>query len=199
MAKLIAFSGGCYSGKTTIMEEIVKEIEHCETAGEIIRGVISESIDKVRADARGYLRLQFRIINSKIWDEWRHRLTNPCDLVLVDRSLADSMFYFTTYVNRSKLTLWDRVLYWGFLMYLKAMTWCAMTFLYSKVILFTPLPTNNCDDTFFRPEQLDNNEEYNGIADILRRYRATREKMIEVSVLDEGTFPYLVSFCRSII
>ena len=104
--KILVFTGGCYSGKTTSMT-IIKEL--LENQGksvifldELIRKYNIESIDKIRKDANKYMDLQYDIISGKIQAELKSYYSNY-DIILVDRSVTDSLFYLTFYVDKNNL------------------------------------------------------------------------------------------------
>lgn len=108
MGKLIVFTGGCYSGKTTSMN-IIKDL--LEKQGkkvlyldELIRNYEIGSIDEIRSNANAYMDLQYEIISSKMQSEIEANSINNSNLiVLVDRAVTDSLFYLTFYVNKNSL------------------------------------------------------------------------------------------------
>lgn len=105
-SKLFAFSGACHSGKTTAIDTLKKWLENqghaCDVLKELLRkqdGI--NDIDKIRANSSRYLALQSKIIREKIRQETEMDSPWP---VLVDRSVADSLYYLTTYTNKHKLS-----------------------------------------------------------------------------------------------
>lgn len=106
--KILVFTGGCYSGKTTSME-IVKDI--LEKRGrkvifldELIRKHNIGSIDEIRKDPNKYMDLQYDIINGKIDSElYSFNNFDENTVILVDRSVTDSLFYLTFYVDKNSL------------------------------------------------------------------------------------------------
>lgn len=99
-----AFSGSCHSGKTTLMAKIKDRFgSRVHVVGECIREHIEESIDAERSYAQGYLKLQQHVINEKIRLEDEALSHADGQLILIDRSLADSLFYLTTYTDTRQL------------------------------------------------------------------------------------------------
>ena len=78
--KIIVFTGGCYSGKTTSMEIIKKLLEEQGKSviflDELIRKYNIESIDDIRKDANKYMDLQYDIISGKIQAELKSYYIN---------------------------------------------------------------------------------------------------------------------------
>ena len=75
MSKIIAFSGGCCSGKTTTLQALAKELEahgrKVVILHENIRVFIDalglKSIDEARENPETYLRIQNKAIREKIY------------------------------------------------------------------------------------------------------------------------------------
>lgn len=98
MAVIIAFSGSSNSGKTTLINRIAARIPGCHILGENIRDyLVDTSIDAVRANAWSYFELQRNVIRDKINRE--NAVKHHDSVILVDRSLADSLWYLTHYTN----------------------------------------------------------------------------------------------------
>ena len=61
MAKLILFSGGCNSGKTTTLKAVASKLQSLgykvNILDEIIRKETNKPIDELRKDAKAYFRL----------------------------------------------------------------------------------------------------------------------------------------------
>lgn len=108
MAKLILFSGGCNSGKTTTLKAVASKLQslgyRVNILDEIIRKETNKPIDELRKDAKAYLALQDKIIRAKIEQEKAAIEDNRTDDVyLADRAVTDSLFYLESYVDKSRL------------------------------------------------------------------------------------------------
>lgn len=106
--KILVFSGSCYSGKTTSINVIKNILESKNKKviflSELIRKYNIVSIDKVRDDSNDYMELQNTVINDKINSEKKAiEDYNKNTYVLIDRSITDSLFYLTFYINKSNL------------------------------------------------------------------------------------------------
>lgn len=107
----IAFSGGCFSGKTSTMEALKSILEKEGYKVVIINEAMREtevaksgmSIDAIRQDANLYFKLQKEIIQKKISQEYEAFSGEPNTIYLFDRAITDSLFYYEFYVDKSKL------------------------------------------------------------------------------------------------
>ena len=103
---LIAFSGSSLSGKTTTMNKLEKLFNESgydvTILSENIREYYDTSIDDIRSDPSLYLKIQIKAINTKIQNE--RNLYNNKNIVLVDRSICDSLFYALHYVNSNNFS-----------------------------------------------------------------------------------------------
>ena len=153
---VIAFSGGCFSGKTTTMEKLKESLEKrgrsVATLSELVRECKIESIDKLRQNPSAYLKFQQDIILEKIDAELICTKLNA-DVVLVDRAITDSLFYLMFYVDKSKLAFDDIALFYGLQNRIRMHMKQAFEQIYSLVIEFSPINAM-CDDKVFRPEQI---------------------------------------------
>lgn len=108
----IAFSGGCFSGKTSAMEALKSVLEKEGYKVVIISEAMREtevaksgmSIDAIRQDANLYFKLQKEIIKKKVKQERDVPYNGEPDTIyLFDRAITDSLFYYEFYVDKSKL------------------------------------------------------------------------------------------------
>lgn len=107
----IAFSGGCFSGKTSTMEALKSILEKEGYKVVIVSEAMREtevaksgmSIDAIRQDANLYFKLQKEIIRKKINQEFEAFNGEPNTIYLFDRAITDSLFYYEFYVDKSKL------------------------------------------------------------------------------------------------
>lgn len=155
MSRVIAFSGGCFSGKTTTMK-IVKE--QLESAGykvavldELIRTATDEPIDKIRKNPSAYLGLQEKVIVAKIQQERKAFEENSNVVYLADRAISDSLFYLQNYVDKSNLTPDEMTRFCTLHEYVVSHVKRAFgEFGYYAVIEFKPLNGKNTDK--YRPD-----------------------------------------------
>lgn len=110
MAKIIAFSGGCYSGKTTALQALAKELEARGVKVAIIEENIRKeldklnlSIDEARNNPNLYFSIQCKIINEKITRELIALKDTSETVYLEDRAITDSIYYFLKYVKYNNL------------------------------------------------------------------------------------------------
>lgn len=153
---VIAFSGGCFSGKTTTMEKLKESLERrgrkVAMLSELVREHKIESIDKLRQDPSAYLKFQQDIILEKI-DAELNCTKLDVDVVLVDRAITDSLFYLMFYVDKSKLSFDDIALFYGLQNRIRMHMKQAFKQIYNLVIEFSPINAV-CDDKVFRPKQI---------------------------------------------
>jgi predicted ATPase len=133
-----AFSGPCNAGKTTLMHKIKAKFGgRVHIVGECIRDKIT-SIDVVRNSTQNYFKLQQKVIMEKIKQEDDALATKKGQLILVDRSLADSLFYTTFYIDIKDLADNQKVEYAKFV---KTITETAKARKrYDMVFMMQPLP-----------------------------------------------------------
>lgn len=163
---IVAFSGSCFSGKTTTMEAlhralINKGYKVC-MLNELIRNIISEPIDQVRKDPAKYFEVQKKIITEKINQE-KHAFKVICDdfiegqhndiIFLADRAITDSLFYLENYVDKSGLSDNKIAEYCEFHEKVRKYAYDAFKN-YTVVVEFVPLEnSDNADE--FRPKNID--------------------------------------------
>ena len=162
MAKLILFSGGCNSGKTTTLKAVASKLQslgyRVNILDEIIRKETDKPIDELRKDAKAYLALQDKIIRAKIEQEKAAIEDNRTDDVyLADRAVTDSLFYLESYVDKSRLDEEGLKLFCKLHSsvheYLKHYFWR-----YSLVVEFQPVAVRELD--LFRPVHVDMMKNY---------------------------------------
>lgn len=165
MAKLILFSGGCNSGKTTTLKAVASKLQSLgydvNILDELIRKETDKPIDELRKDANAYLKLQDKIIRAKIEQEKAAIENNRTDdIYLADRAVTDSLFYLENYVDKSQLDeeglkLFCR-LHNSVHEYLKRYFWR-----YFLVVEFQPVAVREYD--LFRPVCIDMMKDYEAI------------------------------------
>lgn len=165
MSKVIAFSGGCFSGKTTTMNKVKAYLEDAGykvvVLGELIRTATDKPIDEIRKDPTAYLRLQEKIIRSKIEQE-NKALEDKSDTVYIaDRAITDSLFYLQNYVDKSSLSDEDMIAYCK--LHKEVIEHANKVFginesKYFVVLEFSPINGESNDQ--FRPKHIDCSKEY---------------------------------------
>lgn len=157
---VIAFSGGCFSGKTTTLKELRETLKargySVITLDELVRKYKINSIDALREDPSKYLEFQLEVITGKMVAE-KQLLTGSyesVDVVLVDRAITDSLFYLLFYVDKSKLTTYDINLFYSLQKRVIDHIKDAWANIYDLVIEFLPMD-KQCNDSVFRPIRID--------------------------------------------
>lgn len=155
----IAFSGGCFSGKTSTMEALKSILEKDGYKVVIVSEAMREtevaksgmSIDIIRQDANLYFKLQKEIIQKKVKEEIEAFFGEPNTIYLFDRALTDSLFYYEFYVDKSKLD--NKYEYFKFYKWLLREVHTSLTNL-DLLIEFKPLENCNVNDDKMRPANL---------------------------------------------
>ena len=146
---IIAFSGGCFSGKTSTMEALKSVLEKegykVVIIGEAMRETeaakFGMSIDTIRQNANLYFKLQKEIIQKRLNQGYEaFNDGEPNTIYLFDRAITDSLFYYEFYVDKSKLD--NKYEYFKFHEYLLDKV-CSDLNQIDLLIEFKPL--NNCD------------------------------------------------------
>ena len=108
---VIAFSGGCFSGKTSTIEAlekilISKNIKVIKL-NELMRNFTKNlSIDTLRTKfPNRYFKIEKQVISNKISDEEKAKKFYKDDtcVMLIDRALTVSLFYYVNYVRPFEL------------------------------------------------------------------------------------------------
>lgn len=177
---VLAFSGGCFSGKTSAMNILKRRFgDDVVLISEVIREKLKNtpfSIDDVRQKPKAYLEFQFDVISAKIKDELDTLQNYENKLIIFDRALTDSLFYYTFYVDKSTLSNEDLKAYDNFLTMLIETTRFHCENIYDCVVEFKPI-NSFCDDSKYRP----------GSIDIIKNIE---NKMIHM---------YNCSFCKNVV
>lgn len=156
---IIAFSGGCFSGKTSTMEALKSILEKDGYRVVIISEAMREtkvaksgmSIDAIRQDANLYFKLQKEIIRKKINQEFNAFNGKPNTIYLFDRAITDSLFYYEFYVDKSKLD--NKEDYFSFHKFLLSKISSTLNQI-DLLIEFKPLKNCNINDDKMRPAYL---------------------------------------------
>lgn len=165
MSKVITFSGGCFSGKTTTMNAVKAYLEDAGykvvVLGELIRTATDKPIDEIRKDPTAYLHLQEKIIRSKIEQENKALEDNSDTVYLADRAITDSLFYLQNYVDKSGLSDDGMIAYCK--LHKEVIEHANKVFgikepKYFAVIEFSPIHGQSNDK--YRPKHIDFSKEY---------------------------------------
>ena len=156
----IAFSGGCFSGKTSTMEALKFILEKEGYKVVIVSEAMREtevaksgmSIDAIRQDANLYFKLQKEIIQKKVKEEIEALSGESNAIYLFDRALTDSLFYYEFYVDKSKLD--NKYEYFKFHKWLLREVHTSLANL-DLLIEFKPLKNCDVNDDKMRPAYLE--------------------------------------------
>ena len=158
---IVAFSGGCFSGKTTTINKIAEKLKQLGYNVCILNENIRDkkifkkagSIDNIRQDPNSYLLLQEVIIREKIFNE--NKLLglkyDTKTVILIDRALTDSLFYLSCYVDKVNLTSENKEIFRY--LFNSIYTYLSFTKRYDKVLEFMPLKIESIDE--YRPKDLE--------------------------------------------
>lgn len=168
---VIAFSGGCFSGKTSTIEAlekilISKNIKVIKL-NELMRNFTKNlSIDTLRTKFPNmYFKIEKQVISNKISDEEKAKKFYKDDtcVILIDRALTDSLFYYENYVRPIELASYkDKEEYYKFRSYLIDKIKEHFAKIYDLLVEFKPLDAQNNKDNINRPDDaaLSNRYEY---------------------------------------
>lgn len=159
--KFIAFSGGCFSGKTTTMKLAKKIFESngikVVMLDELMRDKKIVSIDEIRKNPVDYLNLQEEIIKKKIEMEKELLSRNDECIVLIDRAITDSLFYMLFYIDKSGLDYKNMLKFEKLYAYVHKYASTVFRDVYDILIEFQPLNSIDCIqacDDKYRPTNL---------------------------------------------
>jgi len=175
---VIALSGASHSGKTTFMSdaetvlgkdnvvcisENIREIEAVKTIG----------IENIRKDPLVYFDIQKEIITKKIRQEMELMIKNENKIILIDRSLADSIWYLTKYVEISGISDGKKAEYFDFLEKVHAQAEHSFALVYDAVFIFPPIRKEELVNDVFRQ-------------DLTYFHKSQEAEFSQIAVLNEG-------------
>lgn len=150
--RLVALSGACHSGKTTALNQIKAHFDtNIDYFGENIRDLIPPglSIDQLREQPDVYVDVLHAAVIGKI-----HREDAAMDddrVTVFDRSLADSLYYFTRYLHVGDLSPDKVILYYEILgNFMESIR----PDRYDLVIFLKPIPIPSTHNDPHRPKEL---------------------------------------------
>lgn len=188
---IIAFSGGCFSGKTSTMEALKSVLKKEGYKVVIISEAMREtgvaksgmSIDAIRQDANLYFKLQKEIIQKKINQELAAFDSEDDTIYLFDRALTDSLFYYEFYLDKNKLD--NKKEYFKFHEFLINKV-CSNINQIDLLIEFKPLNNRDINEDKMRPAYLKeaSYSEYTCIHRLNHFYRRKSEKRLGFFTID---------------
>lgn len=187
----IALSGASYSGKTTKMKEL-KSIykDGLLLSDEVIRST-NINISDVRSNASDYLKFELEVIKRKIENDFNKHIQAQKDnkILLIDRSIFDSMTYFYLYMKPSDLSEEDLKKFSEFDEYLYKEAIPFYNDILNGIFLFKPLKINQeiIKKDQYRQENLNHlqNVEYNMIKSLT--YAHFKKPLNEVEAITWNT------------
>ena len=161
--KVLAFSGGCFSGKTSAINALKRLLSdqgiEVHTGDELVRkNVNAMDIDMIRGNANKYFQFELNVIKAKIeYEQSLHKKYSDNCVILLDRALTDSLMYYTLYVDVNKLSDINLDIYKEFREKLSDATYFSFANIYTHIIEFSPLDTlcYKAEDIKFRPTRID--------------------------------------------
>lgn len=184
-AKLIVFTGGCHSGKTSsinVIENILKQQNKSVISlSELIREYNIDSIDNIRKDPNAYVDIQYNIITGKILAEIDAKASDY-DFILIDRSVTDSLFYLTFYVDKNNLDAEHQQKFIKLFHYLNNYL-KNINNIYSYIFEFVPIRELQENDSF-RPQNLKDFQEieYEMIKKYNNLYFGNNKRYIQINL-----------------
>ncbi len=184
---IIALSGASHSGKTTFMETIKKKYpDNVILLNEEIRNLDIGDIDTIRQSPKAYLDLEIKIISAKIEAENLINSKHNNKIVLCDRSLIDSYFYYTFYVDKSTLDCDDLKKYHAFLSFLYNTMIENCNYLYNYIYFLNPISTLTRQDEYTQKNlSLTQENEYKLMQILSKGVINNKEKFIEYDVIKD--------------
>ena len=162
MSLLIAFSGGCHSGKSTTMTTVAGLLQSKGYEVEVFKEnmhkhLADTTIEELRANPDKYYTVENRVISDRLDAEWDYLTDGKDRIVLIDRAITDNLFYLTNYINISQLRPDMLKSYTNLLQRIigHAKATMPLTFL----VEFKPLP-QKCDDFSYRPKNIDDLKQF---------------------------------------
>ena len=146
---ILAISGAAHSGKTTAIEQLVKDLGEDRVVHntEIIRDK-KINIDEIRKDPIKYLDFEIEVIGEKILQEEKANEENEGKIIFFDRSLIDSYFYFTFYLDKSSFDEINLKKYHEFLGVLTSKINIHIKELYNMIFIFEPIKKQSRFDEY---------------------------------------------------
>lgn len=155
---IIAFSGGCFAGKTTLINALQEELRN---EGRNVRVVAKVrytrpivSIDDIRKDTHEYLKYEEYVTRGMMTLENDAFESRQDDIIILDRTVLDSLFYALFYLDKSALSKDELVTYHNLITDSISHIEFAYENIYDHVIFLSPRAESYRGDTF-RPKHVD--------------------------------------------
>jgi nicotinamide riboside kinase len=170
--KVIAFSGACNSGKTTLIRQVASVLATREinvvSIYDNIHGLIDStglSIDELRKNQQEFFAVEQVAICEKIKNETEAIRSVRNGIILIDRTLFDSYYYLTKYVHDANVTCTP--MFKEFKRYALAAARYASTSIYDKIYILDPI--TSIESNKYRPVNLlrEQLNEYETIKEII--------------------------------
>lgn len=140
---VIAFSGASNSFKTTTINKIKDFFgDDAVVLDEVIRKQTDLSIDEIRSDANKYVDFQIDVITQKINQESEAIQKYDSKIILVDRTLVDSLMYYLLYVDKNQLSEESLKKYSDFYHHLESAVTYSLNEVYDKIVFMFPQKPN---------------------------------------------------------
>ena len=186
MSFIITISGAAHSGKSTCIETLKKHFgDYIVDYSELIRNK-KINIDEIRKDPVKYLDFEIEVITEKIEQEEK-AIYEGNKIVLFDRSLIDSYFYYTFYTDKAQFDEIDLKKYHEFLAFLTRKTYEHSNDLYNTTFLFKPIVELKRQDEFTQQYlKYTQENEYNFIKNMTYGFMIKKYyKIVEIDVVEE--------------
>jgi uracil-DNA glycosylase/predicted ATPase len=201
---IFAFSGSSCSGKTTFAKYL-KDIlgDGVVFYDEMIRDILDNektTITEIRKDAKKYFNIQVKVIFDKMKQE-DFALENQKDkIVIFDRSIVDSFYYFTHYIDKNILTGKYLEKYNQILKKIIDRMY-KMPAIYDKIFMFSPISQYDGDNNYrINHGKIGQLNEYNTLNILTKGALGNRQDLlINFNVEGDATiFNFIKSFRNNI-
>jgi hypothetical protein len=119
-----------------------KEYYDAVVLDEVIRKQTNLSIDEIRSDANKYVDFQIDVISQKIDQEAEAIQKYDSKIILVDRTLVDSLMYYLLYVDKNQLSEESLKKYSDFYHHLESAVTYSLNEVYDKIVFMFPQKPN---------------------------------------------------------
>lgn len=168
---IIACSGASHSGKSTFAEilkklhpEIMMQHELILSSGNKYDEERKQAIDELRANPYEYFKWEKNIIGKKMEQEYEANLIKNHADIIFERSLADSFYYLTRFVDISSFNSEQLNDYNRFLEKLLQLANVHYSAVYDFILIFSPVTFDElCDERRSKNLKNDHYREYQTI------------------------------------
>lgn len=152
---ILALSGGCYSGKTSVMKNIQANNPGLNVIvlPELMRSIKMLSIDDLRNNPGEYLKVQDEIVRRKMLYENDVANSHDFDIAVFDRAITDSLYYLVNHVDSRRLTYSESVIHNNLISDAQRHAIYAMEHIYTHLAFFLPIEAE-FEESKFRPSNI---------------------------------------------